>query len=209
MVSSSLVLTDDSRTKKQLISKIDSLRKRAEKLKKLDAVLKRKDKALKECVRDLEERVESRTVAERIINKQLRSEIEERKKLESELFRTKQFLENIVNGITEQIMVISKDFKILWANKTFLEQYGCRLEDLSGKYCYAVTHNLKSPCQLPHDACPMEKVLETGKSSKEMHTHFGQGGAFLSEVSAYPIRNEKGEIVEFVHVSRDLGDVKP
>lgn len=198
-----------TQTRKQLTGEINSLRKQIEKCEKLESHLKRKDKALKECVSDLEERVESRTFAERIINKQLHTEIEERKKLESELFETKQFLENIVNGITEQIILISKDFKILWANKTFLEQFGCKMEDLSGNHCYEVTHNQKSSCQPPHDTCPVTKVLETGMPVKEIHTHHGAKGDFLSEVSAYPIKNEKGEIVAFVHIARNISGVKP
>lgn len=194
----------NKKSDQELIKAIDALHKRIKKFEKLDAALKRKDKELKACISELEDRVESRTYAERIINKQLRSEIDERKRLESELFKTKQFLENIVNGITEQIMLVSKDMKILWANKTFLEQFGCELKDLSGKYCYALTHGLQSPCQPPHDACPIAKVLESGKPMKEVHTHHGPKGEFLSEVSAYPIKNEKGQITEFVHIARNI-----
>jgi PAS domain S-box-containing protein len=191
-------------TKKQLVNEISSLQKHLKECKKLELRLGNKDKELKECIRNLEERVECRISAERIINKQLRSEIEERKKIESELYITKQFLENIVNGIAEQIILLSKDFKILWANKTFLEQFGCTMKELAGNYCYAVTHNLQSPCQPPHDTCPIFKVLETGIPVKEVHTHFGSNGEFLSEVSAYPIKDKKGQIVEFVHIARNI-----
>lgn len=196
------------KTKEGLVKEAVSLHKRLEKCKKLEASLRRKDKELKACVKGLEERVECRTYTERIINKQLRSEIEERKKIASELYLTKQFLENIVNGITEQIILISKDFKILWANKTFLEQFGCTIEDLSGKHCYEVTHNRSSQCQPPHDTCPVAKALETGLPIKEIHTHRGIKGEFLSEVSAYPVKNEKGEIVEFVHIARNIRDIQ-
>lgn len=192
------------KTKKQLISEISSLRKHLEKCEKLELRLGNKDKELKESIRDLEERMECRISTERIINKQLRSEIEERRKIESELYITKQFLENIVNGITEQIMLVSRDFKILWANKTFLDQFGCTMKELAGSYCYAVSHNLQSPCQAPRDTCPVFKVLETGIPIKEIHTHYGANGEFLSEVSAYPIKNKKGEIVEFVHIARNI-----
>lgn len=202
-------LQSNAQVKKKLISEINSLRKQVDKSHKLESILKCKDKELKECVKGLEERVECRTSVERIINKQLHCEIEERKKLASELFKTKQFLENIVNGITEQIILVSKDFKILWANKTFLDQFGCKIEDLPRSYCYAVTHNRQSPCQPPYDTCPIAKVLETGMPIKEVHTHQGPKGEFLSEVSAYPIKNEKGEIIEFVHIARDINGIEP
>ncbi len=194
----------DIKTKEQLISKIKSLQECTEKFKKLEARFKRKDKELQRCIETLEGKVECSTSAERIINKQLHSEIEERKKLESELFQTKQFLENIVEGITEEISIVSKDFKILWANKTFLDQYGCKMGDVLGNYCYTVTHNRQTKCQPPHDICPIAQALKNGTPSKEIHLHHGPTGDFYAEVSAYPIKNKNGEISEFVHIARDV-----
>jgi PAS domain S-box-containing protein len=195
--------------KERLLETIEDIKKKIIECEELALKLARQGLSGNEPGSSLEEALEARTLSERIINKQLHSEIEQRKKLESELFERKQFLENIVNGIAEQIILVSKDFKILWANKTFLDQFGCKMKDLSGKYCYAVTHNLQSSCQPPHDTCPITKVLETGMPTKEIHTHHGPKGAFLSEVSAYPIKNEKGEIVEFVHIARNISEAKP
>lgn len=62
---------DDDQAKKQLISKINSLQAQVDKFEKMKFGFNRKDKELKECVKGLEERVECRTFAERIINKQL------------------------------------------------------------------------------------------------------------------------------------------
>jgi len=177
-------MNNKEKTKQQLIKEIESLSR--------------------QLSRTVEERVENRTSAERIINKQLHIEIEQRKQAESELYRVKQFLENIVNGITEQIILVSRDFKILWANKTFLEHFGCTIDELAGKYCYEVTHHQKIPCQPPHDICPIAQVIKTGLPTKEVHLHQGPAGKFYSEVTAYPIKNEKGEIVEFVHIARDV-----
>ncbi len=201
-------MNNKEKTNKQLIKEVESLSSQLERTEKLERRLKLKDEKLKQLVLTLEERVESRTSAERIINKQLHIEIEQRKHLESELYKVNQFLENIVNGITEQIILVSKDFKILWANKTFLNQFGCKIDDLTGKYCYEVTHNQKVPCQPPHDICPIAQVLKTGMPTKEVHLHQGATGKFYSEVTAYPIKNQKGEIIEFVHIARDVTEEK-
>lgn len=197
-------MNNKEKTQKELIKEILSLSKKLERTEKLERRLKLKDRKLKQLVQTLEERVETRTSAERIINKQLHIEIEQRKQLESELYEVKQFLENIVNGITEQIILVSRDFKILWANKTFLDQYGCKLDELKGNYCHEVTHNQKTPCQPPNDICPIAQVLKTGMPIKEVHLHQGPTGKVYFEVTAYPIQNQKGEIVEFVHISRDV-----
>lgn len=324
------------KTNTQLLKKVRSLQKQVDECVKLESRLKRQEKKLKSCIGRLEERVECGSEAERIINKQLRSEIELRKQLEEEVrasekslaeaqniahlgsweyivethetrwseeeFRifgltpvaqsptfeehlllihpddvnlitqsvaqtlsdsrgftvenrikrpdgtlryvqniakpvlgkdgkpvkivgttlditelqersaalntTRQQLENIVNGIEEQIILISKDFKILWANKTFLEQYGCKEGELLGKYCYGVTHDRQSPCQPPNDMCPIMEVLKTEKPKKEVHVHSSPKGELFFEVSAYPIKDEKGEIIEFVHIARDISAQK-
>jgi|GEM_PF-2033376 len=135
-------------------------------------------------------------------------DITEAKQRSIELNKTRQFLETIVNGITEQIILISKDFKVLWANKTLLEQFNCNLEDILGRSCHAVTHNQTTPCQPPHDICPIAEVYKKGVPVTEVHVHQGPNGEFFSEVTAYPIKDEKGEIVEFVHIARDITEQK-
>jgi len=157
---------------------------------------------------ETQESLKSSASAIEIINRQLHSEIAHRKKAEEELYKTKQFLDDIVNGITEQILLISKDFQVLWANKTFLNQYSCKMDEVSGSYCYALTHNRQSPCQPPHDICPMTQVIKTGVPAKEVHLHSGPKGKSYSEVIVYPIKDQKGEIVEFVHIARDITEYK-
>ncbi len=329
-------MKNTKKIKTRLGISMDALRKELKKCAALESRLKRKEAKLDECKKVFEERLESRTATERIINKQLRSEIELRKQLEQELYEnemrlaeaqraahlgsweyivatrqtrwseeefrifglkptalsptyeehlalihpddrplieqslqntlrnlqefktenkiirpdgtirfvqntakpvlgkdgkvekiagttlditelqertaelnnTRQRLESIVDGIKEQIILVSKDFKILWANKTFLEQFRCTRQELSGNFCYAVTHNRKSPCQPPNDICPILASMQKGEPKTEVHIHHGPGGEFFSEVSAYPIKNDKGEIVEFVHISRDVTERK-
>ena len=74
----------------------------------------------------------------------------------------KNIYENIVSGIDEEIFLISRDYKIVWANKLAIEKYGPNILD---RYCYDVTHGLNFPCQGPFDPCPMSEVLATGKAS--------------------------------------------
>jgi diguanylate cyclase (GGDEF)-like protein len=197
-------MSDDKKTKEQLLEAIEDLRKKILECEKLEMKFKDLDEASPEDGKGLEELVEARILSERIINKQLHYEIEQRRVLEEELYRNKQFLEGVVNGITEQICVISRDFKILWANKTFLEQFKEGNQEVIGRPCYAVTHDRNEPCQPPNDFCPVVGILETGKPVTAVHAHFGQEGKFFSEVTAYPIKDKKGEVIEFVHISRDI-----
>ena len=193
-------MEDTEKTKEQLLEVIGELRKKIRECEELEQKLRQQDQVESK----LEKMMESRIVAERIVNQQLRDELEQRRVLETELYSNKQFLETAFNGITEQICVISKDFKILWANKTFLEQSQCEAEEIIGRTCYAVTHHRDLPCQPPDAVCPITAIPETGKPIGTLHTHFGKEGKFYSEVTAYPVKDREGKVVEFVHMARDI-----
>ncbi|MCX5678701.1 MAG: PAS domain S-box protein [Candidatus Omnitrophica bacterium] len=127
----------------------------------------------------------------------------------AELAETKQTLETIVNGITDGILLISKDFKIIWANKAMLKKAGCLSEEIIGKHCHEITHKRNSPCVPPNDICPIREVLRTGKSTAVTHTHFDrQNNRRFVEVTAYPIKNKSGEVFQYVHIERDITERK-
>ena len=124
---------------------------------------------------------------------------------EEELRQSQQILEDIAQGITESIFLLTKDFKIVWANKAAEKETGLKLEELIGNYCYKATHHLESPCSPPNDSCPVCVLHETGKPATEEHIHFdSRNQKIVVEVSAYPVTDSKGEIVKYVHVAKNI-----
>lgn len=112
-----------------------------------------------------------------------------------------------LDNIAEGILVLSREFKIIFANKKIMSLSGLRESEVIGNFCYKVTHHREEPCQPPYDICPIQKILETGKPITVLHTHFDkEGNEFYAEVSAYPVKDEKGEVVQFVHIARDVTD---
>lgn len=109
--------------------------------------------------------------------------------------------QGITDGIAEGIMLIDKNYKIIWANKKQKELFG----EVRGAYCYQATHRINTPCQPPKDSCPISETQKTNKVSTVVHEHIdSRGDKRYVEVSAYPVKNENGEITEFVHLSRDI-----
>jgi two-component system NtrC family sensor kinase len=135
---------------------------------------------------------------------QLITEIEEHIKTQNELSETKQMLENIAQGIESGIMLLSKDYKILWANDSILKEYGYTLKNISGQYCYKVTHGSNKPCNAPNDICPAVEVIKSGKSSTTEHIHLQGKDKIFYEVSIYPLKNEVGETIQYVHLTKDI-----
>jgi PAS domain S-box-containing protein len=128
-------------------------------------------------------------------------DITERKKAEGKRLDALEMREKITEGLNEGILLIDRNFKILWANRKQKEQSG----QIVGEYCYRATHRMDIPCQSPHDICPVVEVLKTGKPVTVTHTHFDrQGNEVFVEVTACPVRDKTGEIMQFVHVTRDI-----
>ncbi|MDD5466090.1 MAG: ATP-binding protein [Candidatus Omnitrophica bacterium] len=109
--------------------------------------------------------------------------------------------EKITEGIEEGIMLVDKEFNILWANKALMRRHG----EILGDKCYRVVHRRESPCEAPLDACPVAEALKEKKVVSLIHTHLDNNNhPRFFEVSVYPLVDEKNQINEFVHISRDV-----
>jgi len=137
-------------------------------------------------------------------------ELAERKQAEERLRRSNEFIKTALDGMNDGISVIdARNFIIQGVNSKFLEEYNLREEDVIGKTCHEVTHRRLDPCGPPDDVCPMLETLTTGGHAVAEHVHYEHDGRkVFVEVSASPIMDEKGEVVQIVHVSRDITDRK-
>ena len=137
--------------------------------------------------------------------RELVTEIEQRKLVETNLLESQQVLQDINVAVTDGILVVSRDLDILWANEAASVRYGGA--SVIGKTCHEASHLRSSPCEPPLDPCPIRELLETGKPATVTHMHpNAQGAPTPVEVTAYPVRDENGEITKFVHVARDVAE---
>ncbi len=146
-------------------------------------------------------------------------DVTERKKLEEDLqnserrtqellveaMKAKSFLETIVNGIADHMMVIDLDYRIVEVNRPLLEMVGLRREQVVGKHCYEVSHHLQEPCSLPDHPCPLKEAVATGKAASATHVHFDKDGRErYYHVVCHPLYDEKGRLHRVVDLSRDI-----
>jgi len=159
---------------------------------------------------ELETKISERTAELQDINKQLRVELVERKKAEEALRRSKEFSEVVFNSMNDAISVIdAHHFKIIDVNRIFLDNLGAKKEEVIGKTCHEITHHRSEPCIPPDDICPLLEVLKTGKPSVAEHVHYRKDGEkTYIEISASPVKDEKGRVFQVIHVARDITDRK-
>jgi len=116
-------------------------------------------------------------------------DVTNKKKMMEQLRQERETLELVTANIGAGLTIISKDYKILWANK-FLNNF-CG-EGLKGKTCYSVYANRTSVCP----GCGVKEIFETEKNNVVYEQSVpGPEGQRVWEITANPIRDKKGNIV--------------
>ncbi len=114
---------------------------------------------------------------------------------------TQEWLE-VVNAIDDIFVIISPEFTILEINNYGLELFNKQREEVIGKKCYKVFDD----CQEPGKDCPLFKSLKSRKSEVG-EKYFPDKQKWFS-VKSTPVVDEKGTIVKFVDLMRDITDQK-
>jgi signal transduction histidine kinase len=153
---------------------------------------------------ELELRVEERTSELREINEQLKEQIAERKTAVEALQKSEHKYKNLSNefhtlldGIPDNLLLVSPDLKILWANNAAASVFGKDPSELRNEYCYSLCCNVISPC----DNCPTLKSFETGnEETAEIATSQDR----IWDIRAFPIKDETGNIKTVIELARDI-----
>jgi len=120
------------------------------------------------------------------------------------LLETTKFLQAIIDGIKDQIMVVDRDYRIREVNELMLTRVGKPKHEFIGECCYRILHNLDRPCYFPNHPCPVQETLKTGKISEVLHTHFKGREVSYHRVIAYPIFDDQGVVTHVIEMARDV-----
>jgi len=129
-------------------------------------------------------------------------DVTERKKIKEQLRRERETIELVTENIGAGLTIISEDFKILWANKFLRNVCG----NVKGKTCYSVYNDRTSVCP----GCGVKKIFETGEDIvvHEQSVPGPDGQRVWIELTANPIRDEKGNIIAASEVSINTNERK-
>ncbi len=145
--------------------------------------------------RELDARVQERTQA--ALSAQLEAQ------------RMRDDLRAIIDGLSDELIVVGLDRRIQQVNKAVQRRYGRNKANIIGQNCYEAVH-YGHPCQPPDCECPLGRVLETGESVKVTHMHQdpGNGRRRYLDIVASPMRDSGGRITRVVELMRDVTDEK-
>ena len=130
-------------------------------------------------------------------------DISQRKQAEQEIAEHTNFLQAVIDGVSDPLMVIAHDYQILQMNKA-ANLMRCTNPD-GAIMCHTHSHNSDTPCSGKEHPCPLKEVQATGEPVTLIHQHQNcQGEGRICEITASPLFSPEGEIYAIIEVIRDI-----
>ena len=137
------------------------------------------------------------------------TDITMRKQTEEKLRRSHEYLDRILNGMFDAVMVIDRDYNIRDVNDCCVRTYNSKKDDIIGKKCHEVTHGLPTACTGDEHPCPLRDILQTKAHCSLEHNHISRDGSeLIVEVNAFPLMDARGEVESIVEVQHDITERK-
>jgi len=115
------------------------------------------------------------------------------------------FLQSVIDGVIDPIMVIDLECRILLMNQAARLYLPPGEGDGEGLRCHQVSHRSDQPCRGEDHPCPLEEVLRTGSEAIVVHQHRLADGELRSyELKASPLRDASGKVAGIIESSRDI-----
>ncbi len=119
--------------------------------------------------------------------------------------RERAFLQTVIDGALDPIMVIGADYQVLMMNRAarrYLDQ-----EDTLPLLCHQLSHRQAQPCSGSGHPCPLEEVRRSLRPVTMVHEHvLADGRCRQFELEATPLLDEQGEFKGIIETSRDITD---
>jgi PAS domain-containing protein len=146
----------------------------------------------------LERKVEAKTEDLRDYHEKLRVALDD-----LEVAHT--FLQSIIDGVGEPIMVVGSDYRVKLMNLAAREFAHGDTNPSEPLFCYQVSHHNEAPCMGTQHPCPMERVRESGQPVTVLHEHYqANGEPRFVEVIASPLWGADGSFQGIIEAVRDL-----
>ncbi len=158
---------------------------------RLDAALQEEERERENNLRQIE-----------MANAHLEERVSERT---HELEASKLFLQSVIDGIADPIMVIDLDFHVTSMNRASLSLIPEESSLGTNVCCHELSHRSANPCTGVDHPCPFKMVLDSGEVARVTHTHsLANDEEFIVEVTASPLLDLQGNITGIVQVEHDI-----
>lgn len=135
-------------------------------------------------------------------NLQLQREIIERTNVEKELRQAQKYARSLIDSSLDMIVATDIDYNINEFNIAAESTFGYSREEVIGKHISMLFSDSEETEKV------LDRITEQGSLANEIINKKKDGSFFISFLSASVLRNEHGEIVGAMGVSRDITSLK-
>ncbi len=129
-------------------------------------------------------------------------DITERKRAQDALVGSEREKSAILNGMKDVVIYYDNpDMTIVWANRAAAESVNLSVDELIGKHCCKIWHQLDKSW----DFCPVVRAFETGQP-EEGETTTPDGRIWF--IRGWPVKDDEGTTIGVVKVSRNVTEQK-
>ncbi|MFN7015163.1 MAG: PAS domain-containing protein, partial [Bacteroidia bacterium] len=148
------------------------------------------------------EQEKQKIAATELHNKELEIEIKNRIAIEEELIKTKNYLKSIIDSSLDIISASDKNGNIIELNKAGLKTFGYSKEEIIGKQIDILFSIITDQAKI------IKELFTKGYYKGEVINKRKNGEEFISFLSASVLRNQNGEVIGTMGVSRDITELK-
>jgi PAS domain S-box-containing protein len=131
---------------------------------------------------------------------ELTVDITEKKELEKKIREERNKLEAITENISAGLMLVNKEYKIVWSNN-FAQKWYRQTED---NKCFSVLHCKNTICE----NCGVQKIFD-GKSVDVCTSSIDiNGETKILEITTTPMKDNEGNVVAALELAMDITEVK-
>jgi len=133
-------------------------------------------------------------------------DISERKRLENQLFESKEFNAKVINSITDNLIVLDPDtHSIIQANEPFCARVGIDPSEVIGKKCHEIMLCKPTPCWRSGIPCPVHASVKSRRPALSDKSYPNTSGEDkVLQVATYPVFDDQGEISSIIRLERDV-----
>ncbi|MEG3638226.1 ATP-binding protein [Magnetococcus sp. PR-3] len=134
-------------------------------------------------------------------------DITDQKLAEQKLEQAHQDIQTVIDTLADATMVVNvDDYRVTMLNQAAQKLYSRQGQVAIGEVtCHELTHRVKYPCDGINDPCTLQAVIEQRKTVRLVHNHQDTAGRpFFVEITASPIFNAAGDVIQIVESQRDI-----
>ena len=102
-------------------------------------------------------------------------------------------LKTLLETHTKPFVIINEEYAIVAANQAYCDAFGIQEDQVVGAKCHQVLNQYDTPCKYHNTACPMDKVMSSGKSCETQqirHDYYNQSGHI--RITGHAITDSQG-----------------